>query len=515
MKLKHSLIVLSILMLLPITGFSYFLSINQPAQTSFPTTVTANQNSVVSISWLLNLDTINSVCPCTITSSTGQFSTGTLPTAALPTRNDALTPSSPVTITEILNVPAAVSLQAFLSGQGLTYTRSFTSFEGATAGSTVSLTVNISVNPPPPPILSISPAISSYLVGSNLNINANWNFSQIINGTGTISSANAIFTSAQNSNSIIASAGAVLNVTPGAFSVAEQFSIPASVITAAQQNNLTAIYYSRDFVAGVTGTTNRAFIRINLIQPNPQAVLTLQRVALRFNDNSVSKIVKSGSRISALVEIKYQGSGLLNAMWEIADPTSTQGSQSLDRFIFIAKRSVRQYLGAGGRVYIQSPMLPTNFPGNYVLRLRIIQPSSLSFTQPVLRYSVNQDSIGAGKLPQLRITAPGDKTKLQKNGLFHWAAVPGAKAYQLEMYLWDMNARLASELSQRGYDETTVKDKTPSTGTLVPGNKTSLSLSALSRGQLRHGESYLWRINAIGKNGQVISRSALRQIKVP
>lgn len=377
--------------------------------------------------------------------------------------------------------------------------------------------------------LAVTPNTINYLTGSNASLNVTWAITTTGNGGGGATSRVGTFTSAPNVNSPIGIGNGTLSLpTPaiGTATVGESFTIPPIVLNTAQRQNLTTIYYYREFDNVAEGLTGPAFVQINFTQAptptpslptNTQSILTLERIALRFNDNSVVKLVKSDSLISAVAEIRYSGTGLLDAIWEVATPASTLGAQSTDRLIYTPLRSVRQYLGAGGRIYLQSPRLPSDAQGNYVVRLRVRQPATLNFTQPILRYGVNEsgDELPGDKRPPITVSAPANNALLQADTLFRWQPVRGARAYQLELYLAKDHRSLSSELSTRGYDETSIEKQSPASGLLVPGKKTSLTIGVLSRQHLRHGETYLWRILAIGNDGQILSSSPVREIRIP
>jgi hypothetical protein len=141
----------------------------------------------------------------------------------------------------------------------------------------------------------------------------------------------------------------------------------------------------------------------------------------------------------------------------------------------------------------------------------------LSFTQPILRYSVNQgaEATGPRKMKPVKLREPADNALLRGETRFRWQPVRGARAYQLELYLSPEKHSPSSEIDSETYDETSIAKQRPASGVLVPGKKTSLSIGALSRQHLRHGETYLWRIVAIDKRGQILTSSPVRKIRIP
>ena len=359
---------------------------------------------------------------------------------------------------------------------------------------------------------------SNYQVGTNSMISFNWTLENFGNGGGIAESSGGTFTLStgttippqggpQSLATPVAPGGGAISVaspTSGQFFVAEFITVPAAAYEAARQNNLTTIYYARRFTT-TEGTTVFAFLQINLAFPaaNPNAALSLSRVALRFSDNTSVKVIKPDTHLMALADISYTGSGLLDAMWEIAEPVSTLGQP-----VFVPIQPVRQFLVAGGRVYLQTPPLPTQKQGLHILRLIVTQPTP-GFTLPILQYAVNPDGDVAGALvlPPVRINSPPDNALLARDTQFNWQAVKGARAYQLELFL--------PEQSGLKPDDAAITKHSPATGVMVPAKKNTLLLGELSRNKLRPNTTYYWRILAIGDGGQILSASALREIRIP
>jgi len=301
-------------------------------------------------------------------------------------------------------------------------------------------------------------------------------------------------------------------------SATETFTIPTVIINTALASGASTIQYSRRFATGDNDTSSTGVVRINILNTN----LSISRESLRYSDNSTHKLVKPNVRITAMAELRYTGSGLLNAYWEVAAPTGATGEP-----IYTRLRYVNRYLGTGGRVILQSPPLPTHATGQYVARLHILKTSSnphgVEFTNnlpdglPILRYSVINAAGDAGgdSSPPIKTNSPSDNVFLQTDTLFSWQSIKGADAYQLELYLLDYQQRGDTEANDLTIDESIIEDKKPAAGLLIPANKTSLSLSALARDMLRHRQTYYWRIIAIGNKGQILTTSSIKKIRTP
>ena len=371
--------------------------------------------------------------------------------------------------------------------------------------------------------LATSPASVNYQAGSGVFLNVGWEVTTTPTASGVASSSVGTFTQTPDPSTAIGTRNTALSgaVLPGGtVTVGEFFQLPASVETYLQQNTPATIYYYRDFIAGSEGLTPPAFLQINITYPQPPAnggngsggallpntesVLTLSRIALRFSDNSIARLIPPGAGLSAVAEINYSGTGLLDAVWEIADPSSTRGGAPF----YIPVKVVRQYLGVGGRIYLQSPALPSRRSGDYLLRLSIRQPAG-SPAVPVIRYTVtaSADSLQDSRRPPVKLLGPSPGALLTEAVRFSWRGVEGATAYQLELYPAPGNGSRP--------DDAAIDDDTPASGILVPGNTTGIGLGALSRSHLRHGRTYYWRVLAIGAKGRLLSRSPLREIRAP
>jgi hypothetical protein len=122
-------------------------------------------------------------------------------------------------------------------------------------------------------------------------------------------------------------------------------------------------------------------------------------------------------------------------------------------------------------------------------------------------------------LPPIKTQFPLNNAFLEADTRFNWQSVKNAKAYQLELYLPDTHDRPiinpSTNVGDKPIDDSVINNKRPSTGLLIPATETSLALSALSREALKRGQTYYWRIIAIGADGQVLTTSELKKIRTP
>jgi hypothetical protein len=152
------------------------------------------------------------------------------------------------------------------------------------------------------------------------------------------------------------------------------------------------------------------------------------RFELNFDDGSTLRTIAPGAPLRAEATVSYSGTGELRAVWELADAGSTAGTP-----IFRPLRNVLRYLGASGRVRLQSPELPTAGSGLHLFRLRVVEPDT-AFPLPTIRYFVMEEA-GRGQAPQpLQLRGPGHLASLGDDTRFAWDLVEGASAYQIEIY---------------------------------------------------------------------------------
>lgn len=304
------------------------------------------------------------------------------------------------------------------------------------------------------------------------------------------------------------------------FVFTETVLIPADAVQRAHRLGATNLVYVRSFtdlsswgnngISVATGAVNLPIVGA------AAAGLSVSRQALYFDDRSPMRVIGRGEGLQALAEIAFSGSGLLQATWELAGPTSTAGEP-----VYRPLATVREHLAVGERKTLKSPPLPTDSTGLYQLRLRITEPAT-TFESPVIRYFVGEGRPGQGLPPQpLAAFAPAPRALFSADTAFAWEPLADARAYRLELYLLPRSASaalpdLGGEAS--GLPSTMVADalaRAPVTGMLVPGQQTRVTLSGLARLRLEPGRGYLWRVLAIGPNGAVIGATAVRELRTP
>ena len=293
----------------------------------------------------------------------------------------------------------------------------------------------------------------------------------------------------------------------------EVLQIPASIIYTANKQGQNSFFYNRIFADSVDDFSG--LVEIN-IGSTSGGFLDLSRVSLKFDTNEIVRVSAQDEQLKAIAEINYNGTGLFDAVWEVAYPSSTSGEP-----MFVPVRVIRQYLGAGRNAILQSPLLPTVQTGLHLVRLRINQPT-VSFELPVLQYHVIPDREEEKQkvvLSDIRLLSPLPSDLYESGAEFRWEAVQGASAYQLEIH--DIETSAVEEVPARSLEEvdTDAKSRSPQsrpvTGILLPADQATAKLSEMSQQYLLQGHRYQWRVIAINANGAVVAASKMQEIRTP
>lgn len=301
-----------------------------------------------------------------------------------------------------------------------------------------------------------------------------------------------------------------------AFSFSETLTVPAEVSQRAAAQGARELSYIRQF--GINGIAVTGVQTLRLSSPIPNAApsiregsevtasgLILRRLALRFEDGAAVASVARAERLRALAHIDYDRAGLLEAVWEVATPATTRGAPQFRRL-----DNVRQYLGAGQQASLRSPSLPTDQPGLYLLRLRLVQPT-LEQRDIVLRYQVSGTSMtDSERVPVMNVVA-AQNVALGAEAEFQWRRVRGAHVYQLELY--DQPPEETARESASPDNVPVQFASGPATGLMVKGSEARTGLSPSVLHQLRPAHTYYWRVVAVDASGTVLAASPLQSIR--
>lgn len=297
--------------------------------------------------------------------------------------------------------------------------------------------------------------------------------------------------------------------TSATYSLVEQIQIPSSFIYRARKMGATQISITRDFN---DGSTSGAFssTAIFTITGSSATGFSVNQVSVRFDNNQPQLVVKRLKRVSAYINISYNGSGLLQGVWEIATPTTTIGQP-----VYSPLRVVRRQLTGTGIAKIFSPRLPTLLQGIYLVRFRITDPAS-NMESPLIRYFVY-----TGQKPLLSpvhvfLHQPGPDTTVGEKTLFSWSKIDKASALRFELYAIKQQNTLGNKLPELGTDDkNNLEGGKFVAGILLRGSDTKTVLSRLTASRLKPAHWYLWRVVAFDKQGNIIGVSEPRKIQTP
>ncbi|GMQ92110.1 MAG: hypothetical protein BMS9Abin11_1429 [Gammaproteobacteria bacterium] len=298
--------------------------------------------------------------------------------------------------------------------------------------------------------------------------------------------------------------------TPTTFSIAESILVPQAVIDQAKKLGFSTVLYRRSWTPG--GTFPNGAITLN-ITGSAATGFSINRQSMRFDDNSIVKLLNEKESLKAKADVAYNGTGQLQGNWEVAGPGSTSG-----KAIFRNLLTVRKYLGSGDKRTLVSPPLPSDRVGSYMVRLRITFPAP-GFETPVIRYYVGTPGTQILPPQTMRLGNPADRSWLSKDTHFNWQGIKGAKHYRLEIYNKPPSIDAESTTSNAGDDQTTKKpirlQGSPVAGMILPADALQTELPDSARTRLKSGSWYYWRVIAVDKAGKLVGISPIREMRVP
>jgi hypothetical protein len=292
------------------------------------------------------------------------------------------------------------------------------------------------------------------------------------------------------------------------FTFYESIMIPQDTIKRYHDLGYPSLRYTRQFDEGGAGISLIANVYFNV---STSGAFGLTAMSLTFDNGSPVRVLERKEKNRAQANLGFSGVGLLQGMWEVADPSSTAGEP-----VYRPLSQVRQYLNGISPQSIQSPDLPTDRTGLYLVRLRVTDPAP-GFELPVIRYFVADERAGvlAPKVP-VSVLTPPNPSMLASDTVFAWEEIKGARAYQIEIYVKPRSA--GDDLPDLGGTPAAnpiLPTTPPVAGMLVHGKLTRATLSAQTRSHLLPGRSYLWRVTALRADGSIAGESAVREMRIP
>jgi len=261
--------------------------------------------------------------------------------------------------------------------------------------------------------------------------------------------------------------------------------------------------------------------------------LRVFRAQIHFDDGTPVRVLSQRSALRALVDLSYTGGGTIQGTWELASPTSSAGEP-----IFVPLMQVRRFLGAGQRVTVESPPLPTHQTGLYFVRFRVESPED-GAEDPVIRYHVT----AAGGAPvTLAASGPTAGAVLDAAVVFGWPRLRNAVEYRLEFFehealdaegvpLFTEEGQVFRDVRSPGgkplpYEAGSATEglsapvvlaerSDPAVGLIVPSEVTETPPTDLLLRRVEPGRTYLWQVRAMAADGSTIGASRPQVVRVP
>ncbi len=368
----------------------------------------------------------------------------------------------------------------------------------------------------------VQPATSLLAIGQGNSLVLSWTVTSVFVGfpgtlpytvTSTAGQFVAAGTVVGSVSSILTVSGSAVAGVPTTLRISESVFVPPDVTVKANRLGATTISYVRQFNDGSGPVALQAGI---LVGGSAAAQLGISREALTFDDGSVVRTVLARDPLTSVAEINFNGSGSITAVWEVAGPSTTAGQP-----VFRVLQPVTRGLLGAAPTFVKSVLLPTDSPGAYMVRLRIVDPAP-AFDPPMLTYYVGDvRSAVPGGIAPMTVMRPADGAVFDRETRFAWQPISGAAAYKVELFASpDSDPFGLPELtapSDRGdlRSARAALARPPVSGMIVPATQTEIALSSAARAKLRPRSSYFWRVQAIGTEGNVIGEATVRQVRVP
>ena len=361
--------------------------------------------------------------------------------------------------------------------------------------------------------VAVNPASQGVPLGRQALVTLNWQaVRDETNCLGTVTSAAVEIRAGQATGPLLRtlprrlSRSIACNPTFGTrtFSFADTLSIPSTVSEQALQLGSDRLVLVRSFTDGLSGSSATATLALR----SPAAAgFSLTAIQLELARGGAARVVEQGERVMARARIYYTGSGILRGQWELAVPPGTAGVP-----LYRPLRQVQQLLPAGGEALLQAPPLPSDMPGLYLLRFRPADSGVLG-ALPVLQYQVITSDTGPAGLALIGLLAPAPGAVMDVDSDFRWQPVAAATSYRLRFFVTTASA--LPRLDGRPVLPRVPVGEGPVTAQWLSASQTGSQLGPLVWEKLSTPGTYLWQVDALDANGQIIGQSEWREIQRP
>jgi hypothetical protein len=294
----------------------------------------------------------------------------------------------------------------------------------------------------------------------------------------TLSSTQGIFLAGSRKLGII-NTKISTKMTKGTAQLTEQVKIPFDIIKTAQRMGIKNIRYQRTFTPRYmdAATTGSTAITVG-------TGFTFTKIRITFLDHTSKRFVKRNEKIDgAMVELRYEGAGLLKGYWQADDRILARVTKNLP---FANARTITLKLP-------KVPLLPTHSTGSHRLRFVITNPV-MNIPFPQVIYIVTGEDLS--KAHPLHLLSPvNDETVSTDKLSFSWKPGHGTALYHLELF------------EGKGKEQTVLFSafsKEPSY--TIP--------TSIFRKKFHQDTEYFWRVTGLDKNDKPIARSKQRSFRL-
>jgi hypothetical protein len=260
--------------------------------------------------------------------------------------------------------------------------------------------------------------------------------------------------------------------------------------------------YKRQFSTGAERpSTSHARLTIQLtkkgVDPSTGAInshLAIHHMELAYKPQRFRTEVAQGLPLQAQLTLFFSGVGTLKGSWQLATADSESGQLKYSVMADISKP-----LQKGSTDWLLSPQLPTQNTGRYAVRFCAHDPAFGNTTpatdsqcpNPLLSSQLNyqvysvEDDANSGELPEIG--------QLTANTPLSWNPVESTVVYEM---------LLSQPASKESVTSATLVGRM-----LIPGSRSSVTLTPTLVDQLHPGTTYSWKINALDIHGDLIQQS--------
>ncbi len=160
--------------------------------------------------------------------------------------------------------------------------------------------------------------------------------------------------------------------------------IPAHVTYKIRKMNQSRVFFTRTFTDTDNSLPGYAMATLT---GSIAAKFSISSLKLRIRDHTSGRRSDSKTPIMALASVRYNGSGIVRGVWEVATiGISKTGRKNTSLFRPLTRVTQRVL---GGRTDLLSPALPAIKGNQYIIRFRVLSPVISKNIIPTLIYSPN------------------------------------------------------------------------------------------------------------------------------